>query len=454
MTWDFAEANPLSNSSGSWISLWSTTMQAFQGLPSVAVGKAQQMDATVKINGTNSPLISTDPPYYDNIGYADLADFFYVWLRRSLGSLYPDTFGTLLAPKSAELVASPYRFEGSKQRAQEFFEKGLGEAFARMREAATPEHPVTIYYAFKQAEASAEGDGTMVVASTGWETMLEGLLATGFQITATWPMRSEQHHRMVAHSTNALASSIVLACRPRPVDAQPATRREFQNALRRELPDALSVMMAENIAPVDLAQATIGSGMAIYSRYSQVLEADGSTLRVRTALGIINQVLDEVLAQWEGETDSDSRFCVAWFEQYGHKEGDFGEADVLARARNTSVTGLADAGVVHQRGGKVRLLKREELPEDWDPESDARAPTWECTQHLVRALMRGEEHAAEIVRKLGPERAEQARALSYRLFRLCERKGWAEDALAYNSLVQAWPGVQEQAARGEADRLF
>lgn len=454
MVWDFAEANPLSSSTGNFMGAIDWIVEVGEAAAPAADGIVHQQNATVSINGVSSPLISTDPPYYDNIGYADLADFFYVWLRRSLGGIYPDILGTLLAPKSKELVATPYRFGGDKRRAQEFFEEGLGEAFARMREAASPDHPLTIYYAFKQAEANAEGDGTMVVASTGWESMLEGLISTGFQITGTWPMRTERSARSVGIGTNALASSIVLVCRPRPEDAPPATRREFQNALRRELPGDLRVMMGENIAPVDLAQATIGPGMAIYSRYSEVLEADGSPLPVRAALQMINGVLDEILAEQEGELDDDSRFCLAWFTQRAHDTGPFGEADVLARARNTSVAGLERAGVVSSRGGDVRLLRRDELPEGWDPSADERLPAWESTQHLVRAVMRSEREAAALVKALGPERAESSRALSYRLYQLCERKSRAEDALAYNTLVQSWPRLQQLAAEQPEISLF
>ena len=294
MTWDFAETNVFSSSTGNFLGAMEWVAEVAEVSSTAADGSAKQVDATVAINGVEYPMISTDPPYYDNIGYADLSDFFYVWLRRSLGKVHPGIFGTLLVPKSAELVATPYRFGGSRQKAQQFFEEGLGNAFARIRERAISDHPITVYYAFKQAESQGNGDGTMAVASTGWETMLEGLLATGFQITGTWPMRTEMSNRSIASGTNALASSIVLVCRPRLAEAPPATRQEFVRALRRELPEALSVMMAENVAPVDLAQATIGPGMAIYSRYSKVVEADGSPMRVRTALQIINQSLERL----------------------------------------------------------------------------------------------------------------------------------------------------------------
>jgi len=352
----------------------------------------------------------------------------------------------MLVPKSQELIATPYRFDGSKQKAQEFFEEGLGNAFARMREHANPSFPVTVYYAFKQSESESNGGGTMAVASTGWETMLEGLLGTGFQITGTWPMRSELSNRMIASGTNALASSIVLVCRLRLAEAPPATRQEFVRALRRELPDALSVMMAENVAPVDLAQATIGPGMAIYSRYSKVVEADGSPMRVRTALQIINQSLDEHLSEAEGAVDSHTRFALTWFEQRGMQDGPYGEAESVAIARNVSVHGVQDAGILEARAGKVRLLPREKLAEDWDPATDGRLTDWEVVQHLIRALQtEGETGAARLLARIG-ERGEGARDLAYRLYGICERKKWAEEALAYNGLVVSWPEISRLAA--------
>ncbi len=445
MTWDFVEANPFSNSSGGWNSLYLSTVDSFRSFAPNADGIALQLDAASLANGERKPLISTDPPYYDNIGYADLSDYFYIWLRRSLSSIFSGIFGTMLVPKSGELVATPYRFNGRKHEAQEFFEQGLGRAFERMQAHTNPDYPVTVYYAFKQAESESL-DGLTSVASTGWETMLEGLLAANFQISGTWPMRSEQHHRMIARDSNALASSIVLVCRPRPAEAPPATRQEFVRALRRELPDALSVMMAENVAPVDLAQATIGPGMAIYSRYSQVVEADGSPMRVRTALQIINQSLDEHLSEAEGDVDPHTRFALTWFEQRGMQQGPYGEAETIAGARNVSVRGVVDAGILEARAGKVRLLRRDELLEEWDPATDPRLTDWEVVQHLIRALNTdGETGAARLLSRIG-ERGEGARDLAYRLYGICDRKKWAEEALAYNSLVTSWPEIARLAA--------
>jgi putative DNA methylase len=451
MTWDFAEANPFSPSSGSLAKGIEYVSKAIVETPAAGRSTVAQSNAVERVNGRSSFVMSTDPPYYDNIGYADLSDFFYVWLRRSLSNLCPDLFSTLLVPKSQELVATPFRFDGDKGKAQRFFEDGLGHAFARMLESQHPDYPLTVYYAFKQSETDddeVENESSDVaVASTGWETMLEGLIKSGFQITGTWPMRTERGARSISIGTNALASSIILVCRPRTSSVVPATRREFVTALKREMPDALKKLQHGNVAPVDLAQASIGPGMAIFSRYAKVLEADGQPMPVRTALQIINQELDAYLTAQEGELDRDTRFCLAWFEQYGMNEGSFGEADVLARAKNTAVKGLEDAGVLYSKAGKVRLLKRSEYPEQWNPSHDHRVTVWECTQYLIRQLdAGGEGAAARLVNQLG-SRSEDARALAYRLYSICERKKWADEALAYNTLVVEWPAIQDKAAQ-------
>ena len=367
-----------------------------------------------------------------------------------LARIYPDLFGTLLAPKGSELVATPYRFGGNRQKAQQFFEEGLSKTFHWMREKANASYPTTIFYAFKQSEIEGSGNGEAVVASTGWETMLEGLLAAGFQVTGTWPVRAEQGYRIASHGMNVLASSIVLVCRPLPAEAPPATRQEFVRALRRELPDALSVMMAENVAPVDLAQATIGPGMAIYSRYSKVVEADGSPMRVRTALQIINSSLDERLSEAEGDVDSHTRFALTWFEQRGMESGPFGEAESVATARNVSVRGVQDTGILEARAGKVHLIPREKLAADWEPTIDGRLTDWEVVQHLIRALeTEGETGAARLLARIR-ERGEAASDLAYRLYGICERKKWAEEALAYNALVVAWPEITRLASQNPA----
>lgn len=450
MVWDYCEGNPFSESTGNWIGAIEWIAKVLEtAVPAMGNGSVKQFDAAAAINGIDRPLVCTDPPYYDNIGYADLSDFFYIWLRRSLARVYPDLFSTVLVPKAQELVATPYRFGGDKEKAREFFEMGLGKAFERMRAAHHPEYPLTIFYAFKQSETEEANDteqDTPTTASTGWETMLEGLIKAGFGITGTWPVRTERDQGLKTGS-NVLASSIVLVCRPLPESASLATRREFAAALKKDLPQALKALQHGNVAPVDLAQATIGPGMAIFTRYAKVLEADGTPMSVRTALQIINQELDAYFAAQEGAMDSDTRFCLSWFEQHGMNEGLFGDADVLARARNTSVQGLVDAGVLSARAGKVRLLKRTEYPKDWDPARDGRLTVWESTQHLISQLnSKGEEAASLLCKRLGGGQSEDARALAYRLYAICERKGWAEEALSYNTLVVSWPAIQEKAA--------
>jgi putative DNA methylase len=443
MIWDFAEGSPFSDSSGNWLNNVDWVSKVLEELSPNRRGSVHQQDATTVCN--ERVVFSTDPPYYDNIGYADLSDFFYVWLRKSLISWYPELCSTLLVPKKQELIASPYRFEGSKAKAQRFFEDGFGKAFSQMRRGQAPEFPLTVYYAFKQSESKDDADPGSSIASTGWETMLEGLLSAGFQVTATWPMRSELSNRPIASGTNALASSIVLACRPRLESAPITTRKEFLSSLKKELPHALRNLQKGNIAPVDLAQAAIGPGMAVFSRYKKVLETDGSPMRVRTALALINQGLDEVLSELESEFDPDTRWALAWFEQHQFDEGAYGEAEVLARAKALSISHLAEAGMLHSRAGKVRLLRREELSEGWDPSAVGRLTVWEVTQHLIRSLdQKGEKKTANLKAKIGGM-AEIARDLAYRLYTLCERKGWAEEAGYYNSLVVAWPSMASEA---------
>jgi putative DNA methylase len=463
MVWDYAESNVFNGAAGDYTTTINNVARVLSNLDlsSCISGNVWQSDATTNINTTITTLVSTDPPYYDNIGYADLSDFFYVWLRRSLNRIFPDLFKTMLVPKAQELVATPYRFNGDKRKAQEFFESGLAMAFAHMRAIQHPDYPLTVYYAFKQAESEAERDEedqaddnrnrTQVIASTGWETMLEGLIRAGFAITGTWPMRTEMANRTVGQGTNVLASSIVLVCRPRPVDAPIASRRQFLNALRAELPAALKNLQHGSIAPVDLAQASIGPGMAIYSRYSKVVESDGTPLRVRTALQLINRALDEALAEQEGEYDAETRWAVAWFEQYAMNAAEYGIAETLSKAKNTSVQTLVDAGLLEARAGKVRLLKREELATKWDPKA-SRLTVWEVMQRMIHELLdgKGDSGAGDILRKASAH-AEVARDLAYRLYTVCERKGWAQEALAYNSLVTSWSEISRLAHREAAD---
>ena len=409
-------------------------------LPGVAYGSAIQSDAQTQVT-SNKKVVSTDPPYYDNIGYADLSDYFYVWMRRSLRTIFPDLFSTLAVPKAEELVATPYR-HGSKQQAETFFLSGMTKAMHSIAEQAHPAFPVTIYYAFKQAESDGD-DGT---TNTGWDTFLAAVIDAGFTVSGTWPMRTEMGNRMIGSGANALASSIVLVCCQRVASAPVATRREFVSALKNELPEAMRHLQAGNIAPVDLAQAAIGPGMAVYTRYSKVLDADGKPLTVRAALALINQTLDEALAEQEGDFDADTRWALTWFEQTGFAEGDYGVAEQLSKSKNTAVVGLVEAGILVSKAGKVRLLKSEELPTDWDPATDNRLTVWEMVHHLIRVLEAdGESATAVIVAKLGSQ-AEIARELCYRLYTLCERKKRANEAMSYNGLVQSWPEITRLAS--------
>jgi putative DNA methylase len=453
MTWDFAEANPLSEAGGGYVLTLESLGKVLENLSSSVIpGVSRQKDAISIFNSSVKFLFSTDPPYYDNIGYADLSDYFYVWLRHSISSIYPHLFTTVITPKVPELVALPYRFNGDKEKARQFFEEGLGKAFARIYEATHPDYPITVYYAFKQTETSEldESDNTYAIASTGWETMLEGLLKGGFSITGTWPMRTELVTSLKKHFS-ALASSILIVCRPRPETAPSTTRRQFLKELKRELPEALKNLQQGNIAPVDLAQASIGPGMAIFSRYTQVLDADGSPMRIRTALQLINQMLDEFLTEQEGEFDADTRWALTWFEQNQFNEGLYGDAETLSKAKNTSVQGLVNGGILTAKGGKVRLLRRDELPDNWNPATDSRASDWETTQYLIRTLdQKGETGAATMLSLLG-SRGEIARDLAYRLYNICDRKGWTQEAIAYNSLVISWAEISRLAAETIAE---
>lgn len=440
ITWDYAEANPFSNSAGCIDNMIDWIYKSIKNFPEIEIeGKAELKDAQSD-NGMRNIMISTDPPYYNNIAYADLSDYFYVWLRRSLKTIYPDIFRTMLVPKAEELVANPYRFGGSVDEARSFFENGMLNAFKQIYKYTSESIPVTVYYAYKQSD-SDENDNT---ASTGWETMLSAIIKSGFSITGTWPIRTEMANRAIGLDANALASSIVLVCRNRSTDASVCTRREFINTLKRDLKPALNKLQESNIAPVDLAQSAIGPGMGVYSRFSKVLEADGTPMNVRSALQIINQELDLYFTEQDSELDRDSRFCIDLFSQYAFNEMKFGEADVLARAKNTSVEKLAGRGVLYAQKGVVRLLTREEIPENVDSSEKI---IWLLTQQLTCAMETGGITAtAKIVADLFGSNAEHAKALAYRLFTIADRKGWTKEAFAYNSLIIAWGDVQSKAA--------
>ncbi|OEC93556.1 DUF1156 domain-containing protein [Rhizobium sp. YK2] len=440
MTWDYAETNVFSTSTGNVSSGIEWAQKAIVNFPARPAGQAAQADAQTQIISLKK-VVSTDPPYYDNIGYADLSDFFYVWLRRSLRQIFPEIFATLAVPKAEELVATPYR-HGSKEQAESFFLGGMTQAMHRLCELAHPSIPVTIYYAFKQSETES-ADGT---SSTGWETFLDAVIRAGFSLTGTWPMRTELENRMIGSGTNALASSIVLVCRPRPTEAGTISRRAFQRELNNVLPEALDEMTRGSgddrspVAPVDLSQAIIGPGMAVFSKYSAVLEADGTAMTVQAALRLINRFLAE------DDFDQDTQFCLHWFEQYGWKEGRFGEADTLARAKGTSVDGVKKSGVIESGGSIVRLKKWREYPSDWNSATDERLPVWEALHHLIRIFKAEGESGAGNVLATVSAKAEPTRQLAYRLYTLCERAGWAEDARAYNEIITSWSAIESAAA--------
>jgi putative DNA methylase len=439
MVWDFAESNAFASSSGNVIDALGYVSAVVERSSAVAAAATQASATAIDFIGL---AVATDPPYYDNIGYADLADFFYTWLRRSLRETYPELLATVLTPKSSELIATPYRFGGSKARADEHFESGFRTVFRHAAAQGRADTPMTIFYAFKQSESD---DGGTAVASTGWEKMLQGLVDNDLVITGTWPMRTELGNRMLSSGTNALASSIVLVCRPRPDAAGVTDRRGFLQQLKARLGHDLRTLQSGGIAPVDLAQAAIGPGMAVFSSYAKVVEPTGEPMTVRTALALINQVLDEVSAEQEGEFDEDTRWAIAWYSEYGHDAGPYGRADDLARAKNVSVDGLVRAGIVTSGAGKVSLLDRGELDPAWDPLADRRVTVWEVCQHLIRRLDDGAASAAELLGRVGGL-GEAARDLAYRLFQIAESKKWAKEAGPYNALAAEWPELVRLAA--------
>lgn len=438
MTWDYAEGNPFSHSTGSFQSMIEWVAKCLLEFPASQIAEVGQFDAQ-RDCGLRDIMVSTDPPYYDNIGYADLSDFFYVWMRQSLKETYPELFSTMLVPKAEELIATPYRHDGSVERAKEFFEDGMLSACKQMDLYAREDIPVTIYYAYKQSDS--DDDGT---ASSGWETMLSAVVNAGFAITGTWPMRTEMANRSIASGANALASSIVLVCRKRPEDAPQTTRRNLINLLRRELRPALKNLQGSNIAPVDLAQSAIGPGMGVFSRFKQVLEADGTPMSVRSALKIINEEIDLYFNEQVGDMDSASRFCVDLYTQNAFNDIKYGEAEILATAKSTSIPMMASHGILYAKGGIVHLLDRDDLPETLDTGESC---VWMLTQQLTQAMAKGGvEACAKIVANMFGSNGERAKDLAYRLYTIAERKNWANEAYAYNALVVSWPDIQARAA--------
>lgn len=441
MTWDYGEINPFSSSGGSLLTNLEYLAKAVSSLFGNGFGRVEQ-GAAQSVDYENR-VVSTDPPYYDNIGYADLSDYFYVWERSALKSILPDLFGSILTPKTEELISNPFR-HASQEIAENFFLTQMSMVFSRLGKKAHPAFPITIYYAFKQVESNNDG-----VSSRGWVSFLQSIHDSQLRIMGTWPIRTERGSRSRGIDSNALASSIVLVCRPRAHDAATISRRDFVRELEQALPVCLDIMMADPtaaIAPVDLAQAAIGPGMAIFSKYKAVLEADGTPMPVHNALIHINKAIDDYFAHAEGDMDADTRFCIGWFQQYEYEVGPFGQADVLARAKGTSVEGVRDAGVVQAAKGEVRLLRVKEYPASWDPTKDSRLPIWEACHQMCRALGESESEAGALLARM-PNKQDSIRQLAYRLYTICERKGWAEDARAYNELVTSWPAIVEESLK-------
>lgn len=439
MVWDFAEVNIFSGSTGNFLGQLEWVEKALRRSPAGTVSSATTADAASR--DYSGFVISTDPPYYDNIGYSDLSDYFYVWQRRMLRSIYPRLMSTMLVPKAEELVANPYRHNG-KAGAEQFFESGFEAVFERMRKQASDDYPITIYYAFKQSETTISGE-----ASTGWSTILEGIVRAGWTVTATWPIRSELGNRIIGSGNNVLASSIVLACRPRSETATAIDRGGFLSVLRAELPSKLRDLQQAAVAPVDLAQSTIGPGMAVFTRYAKVTEADGTSMRVRTALELINQVLAEVLNEQEGDFDSGTRWAIKWFHQHGFQEGSYGPAETLATALNTSIQGLERGGILTSRGGKVQLFAPSLLPEAYNPRRDQYLSVWEAGLHAARVLeSKGISAAGQLIADLQQAPGDRIdldaiKELAYLLYSIAERKNWSTIGQTFNNLATAWPDV-------------
>ena len=449
MVWDFAEANPLSGSTGSFESGVSYVVQAIERLGNTGAGSCYQVDASRNNYPVRSSFIATDPPYYDNIRYADLSDFFYTWLRRSLRNIWPSLFRRALTPKDTELIAASHRHSDRKA-AEQFFMEGMVKTLKAIYNVAVENAPVTIYYAFKQAEVSKEG-----VTSAGWASFLQAVINAGFIVDGTWPVRTELSNRSIAIDTNALASSIVLVCVKRPQDAPIATRREFISRLKKEMSFAVKKLIDAKIDPVDMAQASIGPGIGVFSEYAKVLKDDDSEMTVRDAIARINELRDEILSEEDVEYDSQTRFCIDWFQFSGMQQGDAGKADDLARAHNLGIQNLENAGVFRAKRGEASLIPRKEMPSEWSPDTDNILTDWECTQHLIRVLQDehgGVEAAGKLLSKMDGK-GDTALKLAHRLYHICEQKNWMQEALGYNQLAQEFSSIEESARRYQNNQV-
>ena len=441
MVWDYAEANPFSSSPGNWSTMKKRASETIANFIPAANGVITQHEAQ-SVHYQKNAVISSDPPYYDNIGYAELSDYFFCWAKPSLKPVYPNLFGMLATPKSEELVANHYR-HGGKEAAELHFLNGMRTVITNMAKHSSDKVPATIYYAFKQSEILDQG-----VSSTGWATFLQAIIEAGFTVVGTWPLRTEMAGRMIASGANALANSVVLVCRKRDAWAETITRAEFIRTIKRELPPAIKQLQAGNIAPADMPQSAIGPGMGIFSRYKVVLEANDNSMEVKTALQLINKELDNFLNDIQGEFDSETRFAITWFTQYGNENGEYGTANSIAQARGISVDSVKHAGIVESAAGSVRILKRNDLPEDWTPETDKHLTIWECCQYLIRTLEKeGEDKAATLQKRIGSDKAEAVKDLAYCLYDICSNKrNDAKEATSYNGLIAVWTDLTRIAA--------
>jgi putative DNA methylase len=448
MTWDFAELNTLLDGSGSFVGALDWTAESLDALLSPTSGQIFQIDAPANSYPIRPVVISTDPPYYDNIGYSDLSDFFYVWLRRSLNAVWPELFRRLQTPKDEELVASPYR-HSSKDAAEAHFMDGMTRALSAMRDAVCAQIPLAIYYAYKQSEISVEG-----INSPGWASFLQAAMNAGLMVDGTWPMRTELANRMVGSGANALASSIVLACRPRPADARATTRRDFIAELRRELPEALTRMKAGGTHPVDVPQSALGPGMAVFSKYALVREADDTAMSVSKAIALINQVREEIDHAESSDFDAATRFALVWFASWGWSLKDAGEAIKLAQSYDLTERGLRDSGVLITTGGNARLRARGEIPDDWRPSRDQNLTVWELAQALNRSLNDG-GGVAEAGSLLAEARGlgSSTYSLVGQLFALAETRRMSEEARGWGKLSEAWDSIEAAAERVPAPIL-
>lgn len=440
MVWDFVETNPLSGAGGDIAGTAHAVFEVLDKLQPLSFGSIQLHDAQ-SLEHPTVAVFSTDPPYYDNIGYADLSDYFYVWLRRTLSSIHPDLFRRVVTAKAEELVATPYR-HGGKEQAEAFFLAGMKKALSGIARASA-DVPATIYYAFKQSELSEEG-----ITSAGWASFLQAIVDSGLAVDGTWPIRSELATRNIASGTNALASSIVLVCRRRDATASIITRADFLRSLRREMPDALAEIRRAGVGPTDIQQAAIGPGIGIFTRYAEVLNTDGTPMLVKDALRLVNQVREEITSTEDADYDSETRFALDWFAAKGFEKGRSGDAITMTNAVNVSLDGVKSAGFFEAKGGDARLLKREELLDNWDPSAGHPGTVWEACQYLVKRLSAedgGIDAAAVLYNRLGTL-AEPAHALARRLYDICEQRQWASEGRFYNQLHQEWEVIEKRAA--------